>query len=69
MAGSRVRFGTCVGDLLRSNTRGLDLRLALNNETACFGDPLFRPGNGRSIGFYCLSRRNRVGLTRVVVGA
>ena len=46
-----------------------DLRLALNDKTSCFGDPLFRRSNGGSIGFYCLSRGDRFGLTRVVIGA
>src|SRR5258708_34188709 len=69
VASGRVRLGACVGDVLRSNTRGLDLRLALNNETACFGDPLFRPANGRPSFFYSLSRLNPLGLTIVAIGA
>src|SRR5580704_10843817 len=68
MAAGRIRFSAGVGNLLRSDTGFVDLRLALNDEAARFGDLLLSRSEVRAIGFHSLISRAGFCFAGVVIG-
>ena len=54
MSAGRFRLSASVGNLLRSNAGGFDLRFPLDDKAARLGDVLLPGGNRRAIGFHRL---------------